>query len=307
MATGVEINRTNVTLPADVSREIMQKVKEDSAIMRLSTQIELPGRGTTIPVILGDPTAQWVAETGTKPVSNPSVGTKLMSAYKMAVIEIFSKEFTRDMKALYDALIARLPAALAKLFDYTVLGGTDKPGANFDNFASCTACSLIPSSDASTYDGLVAADTEIATHGGILNGFGLGAQARGILLSATDSTGRPLFVNSVAEGAIPRILGVPTVFNRGLYVAGTAVAGSDPGDPAVVGVAGDWTKAMYGMVEGVNISFNDKGVVTVGSGSDAVQVNLWQQNMIGVLAEVEIGFRADTDCFALLTGAIPTT
>ena len=307
MATGVEINRTNVTLPSEVSQEILQKMQEESAMMRLARQIELPGNGTTIPVILGDPTAEWVAETGVKPVSNPSVGTKLMSPYKMAVIEIFSKEFTRDMKKLYDALVQRLPGALGKLFDYTVLGGTAKPGANFDNFASCTAQSLIATSDASVYDGLVAADTDIATHGGILNGFGLGAQARGILLSAVDTTGRPLFVNNVTEGAIPRILGEPTYFNRGLYVAGEAATSDDAGEPAIVGVAGDWTKAMYGTVEGVQISFNDKGVVTVGSGSDAYTVNLWQQNMIGILAEIEVGFRADTDCFNLLTGAIPLT
>lgn len=308
MPTGIEINRTNATLPPDVAQEILQKTTEESAIMRLARRIRLPGAGTTIPVISGDPTAGWVAETAKKPVSNPSVGTKLMSAYKMAVIETYSKEFTRDWKVLYDELVKRLPYALAKLFDNTVLGGTSKPGVNFDNFASCTAVSLIPTSDASTYDGLVAADTNIATQGGLLNGFGLSAQARGILLSAVDSTGRPLFVNSVAEGAIPRILGVPTYFNRGLYIEGEAATSDDAGDPAIVGVAGDWTKALYGTVEGINISINTQGVVTIAAGtSDETNVNLWQQNMVAIMAEVELGFRADTDCFNLLTGAIPTT
>ena len=45
-----------------------------------------------------------------------------------------------------------------------------KPGENFDNFAACTAQSIIASSDASVYDGLVAADTDIATAGYMLNG-----------------------------------------------------------------------------------------------------------------------------------------
>jgi hypothetical protein len=88
-------------------------------------------------------------------------------------------------------------------------------------------------------------------------------------------------------------------------VAGEAATSDDAGEPAIVGVAGDWTKAMYGTVEGVQISFNDKGVVTVGSGSDAYTVNLWQQNMFAVRAEIEVGFRALTDCFNLLTGAVP--
>ena len=154
----------------------------------------------------------------------------------------------------------------------------------------------------SDLDGLVAADTDIATAGYMLNGFALSPQARGILLGAVDSTGRPLFVNNVADGAIPMILGAPTFVNKGMYKAGTA---GTSGTPAVVGVAGDWTQAMYGTVEGVQIDINDKGVVTVGSGTSATQVNLWQQNMVAVRAEIEVGFRAVADAFNLLTGAIP--
>lgn len=295
-------NRSAVSLPTEISSEIIQKTTEQSAIMRLARRITLPGRGVTIPMITGEPTAEWVAETGVKPVSNPSVSQKVMQAYKLAVIETFSKEFTRDLKALYDALVERMPYALAYAFDKTVIGALEKPGENFDNFAACTAQSIIASTDASVYDGLVAADTDIATAGYMLNGFALSPQARGILLGAVDTTGRPLFVNNVADGAIPLILGAPTFVNKGMYKAGTA---GTSGTPAVVGVAGDWTQAMYGTVEGVQIDVNDKGVVTVGSGTSASQVNLWQQNMVAVRAEIEIGFRAVADAFNLLTGAIP--
>lgn len=295
-------NRSAVSLPTEISSEIIQKTTEQSAIMRLARRITLPGRGVTIPMITGEPTAEWVAETGPKPVSNPSVSQKVMQAYKLAVIETFSKEFTRDLKALYDALVERMPYALAYAFDKTVIGALEKPGENFDNFAACTAQSIIASTDASVYDGLVAADTDIATAGYLLNGFALSPQARGILLGAVDSTGRPLFVNNVADGAIPMILGAPTFVNKGMYKAGTA---GTSGTPETVGVAGDWTQAMYGTVEGVQIDVNDKGVVTVGSGTSATQVNLWQQNMVAVRAEIEIGFRAVADAFNLLTGAIP--
>lgn len=303
MSSGTALNRTYIDLPSDISSEILQKTQEESAIMRLARRITLPGNGVTIPVISADPTAAWVAETGFKPVSNSTLSTKLMSAYKIAVIETFSDEFVRDVPALYDALVSRLPGALAKCFDGTVVGAVDAPGGNFDTFGSCQAQSLVATSSHTVYDGLVAADTDIANHGGILNGFALGAAARGILLGAVDGTGRPLFVNSVAQGAIPMILGAPTYFNRGIYKAGTA---GTSGTPAVVGIAGDWTQAVYGTVEGVKISFNDSGVVTTNPGTtSAVQINLWQQNMIAVRAEIEVGFRAVTDCFNLLTGAVP--
>ena len=108
-----DIKRSAVALPTDISNEIIQKTTEQSAIMRLARRITLPGNGVTIPMITGEPTAEWVEETGAKPVSNPGVNKKIMQAYKLAVIETFSKEFTRDLKVLYDALVARMPAALA--------------------------------------------------------------------------------------------------------------------------------------------------------------------------------------------------
>lgn len=296
-----DINRNAISLPPEVSSEILQKTQEESAIMRLSRQVTLPGQGLTIPMITGDPTAEWVAETGVKPVSNPSVSKKLMQAYKIAVIETFSEEFTRDARTLYDALIARMPRALAATFDGTVIGKVNKPGENFDSFTGCTAQSI----GTNTYNGLVAADADISAHGGILSGFALSPQARSILLTAVDGNQRPLFVNSVAEGAIPLILGAPTYLNKGLYKAAVA-ADADKGIsafPAIVGIAGDWSQAMYGTVEGVKIKKTDAATITTGTGEDATTINLWQQNMIAVMAEIEVGFRADTTVFNLLTAA----
>ena len=67
---GIPTNRTNISLPTEVSQEILQKTQEQSAVMRLARQIALPGRGLTIPVITGDPEAAWVDETNRKTVSN---------------------------------------------------------------------------------------------------------------------------------------------------------------------------------------------------------------------------------------------
>ena len=294
-----DINRTtnSMALPSDISNEIMQKTQEESAIMRLAHHIALPGRGVTIPVITGDPTAAWVAETAAKPVSNGTPGTKLMSAFKIAVIETFSKEFVRDAAALYDALVQRLPGALAGVFDSTVIGATQAPSAtNFDTFANCTAQSILNANNG-TYLGLVAADADVAAHGGVMNGLAFGAQGRALLLTATDTTNRPLFLASANDGVVDKVLGVPTYFNKNLYKAG-ASSGSVP---AVVGVAGDWAQAMYGTVAGVEISVTDTATLTSGN----TTINLWQQNMIAVRAEIEVGFRADTSCFNLLTGAVP--
>lgn len=286
--SGISTNRTNLDLPTQVSKDILQKTQEGSAVMQLARRVVLPGAGLTIPVILGDPEAAWVTETGKKPVSNPNVSQKIMRGYTLAVIVPFSNQFKRDMAGLYDELVRRLPLALAQKFDKTVFGGVTKPGDNFDNFVSCTKQSI--GTDA--YGGLVAADTDIALHDGITNGFVISPKAKGVLLTAKDKNDRPLFINSVAEGAIPMILGSKTTLSKGAYIAGTAAD-----KPNIVGVAGDWTQAMYGIVEGVKVDISEEASITI----DDVVVNLWERNMFAVRAEIEMGFIADTACFNLLT------
>ena len=124
MASGIPTNRTNIVLPAEVSSEIIAKTQEESAVMKLARQIALPGRGVEVPVNVSDPAAEWVSETGMKPVSNPTLDKKVMSAYKLATIVPFSNEFKRDAAALYNALVGRLPLVLAQTFDATVFHGS---------------------------------------------------------------------------------------------------------------------------------------------------------------------------------------
>lgn len=285
MAT--DINRTTtITLPGEVSSEILQKTQESSAVMALARSIKLPGLGTTIPIITGDPEAAWVGETEKKPVNRGTLATKVMQPYTLAVIVPFSNQFRRDVPALYDELVKRLPLALAQKFDATVFGGVTVPGSNFDTLKGCTAQEI----GTNAYQGLVAADADISDHNGILNGWVLSPKGKAALLNAVDTTGRPLFLNNVAEGAVPMILGAKTLQSKGAYVSGT---------PDVVGFAGDWTQAVYGTVEGVQIAIADQATLDDGG----TPINLFQQNMFAVRAEIEVGFRCDTTVFNKLTKA----
>jgi HK97 family phage major capsid protein len=289
--SGISTNRTNIVLPGAVSSEIIQKTQESSAVMRLARQVQLPGTGITIPMITGDPEANWVAETAAKPVSNPTLDKKVMTPYKLAVIVPFSDEFARDYARLYDALVDRIPGALAKKFDATVFNGS-APGTGFDVLTNCTAQSIDvnASGEGGFYKALVATDMDIAAHDGDLNGYAMSPAARGEMLSALDNDARPIFINAVSEGAIPRLLGQPVFYSKGLYFAGNAASGSTAAKPDVLGFAGDWTKAMYGTVEGVKIDISNQATLTIND----TAVNLWEHNMFAVKAEIEVGFIADT-------------
>ena len=193
---GVPTNRTNISLPPEVAAEILARTQEASAVMSLARQIALPGRGVSIPVITADPEAAWVGETEAKAVANPSLSTKVMEPYKLAVIVPFSNEFRRDAAALYDELIRRLPLALAAKFDATVVGAVQAPGSNFDTFAAATAQNI---SNPNTYSSLVAADADIATHGGIMNGIVLAPQGKAVLPGLIDGHGHGGHIVEVGE------------------------------------------------------------------------------------------------------------
>ena len=300
--SGINTNRSAITLPAEISAEILKKATEESAVMRLARKIDLPGRGVTIPVITSLPEANWVVETGIKPVSNPGLTQKNMTPYTLAVIVPFSNQFRRDAAKLYDELVRALPAALGKKFDATVFNGT-APGTGFDVLTGCTAQSINDNSNQGAYLTLVKADTAIAAAGYDVNGYALSPQARGVLLEACDTTKRPIFINTVAEGGIPRLLGQPAYYSRGIYGAGNAASGTSgqtgyvAAKDDVLGFAGDWTNALYGVVEGVNISISDQASLTIGT----EVVNLWERNMFAVRAEIEVGFVAMTDAFNKIT------
>ena len=201
-----------------------------------------------------------------------------MQAHKLAVIVPFSNEFRRDAAALYDALVARLPGVLAKTFDNTVFFGPASGSlANFDNFSACTAQNI----GTSTYSALVAADGDIAEAGGVMNGIILSPQGKSVLLGAVDGDYRPLF-NNVAEGGIGRVLGADTYITSAAFKEGSGSGTSQT--PDFIGVAGDWSHAMYGTVEGVRIDYSSDATLT----------------LFAVRAEIEVGFVAETSYFDLL-------
>lgn len=280
----VDLNRASsgLSLPASVSNEILATMTETSVIQRAARRVALPGNGATVSVVTGEPTASWVGETDAKPVSNGSAAHKILRPYKLAVIETFSNEFRRDLPALYAGLVDRLPAALASKFDSTVFHGT-APGSDFDTLASASAKVL-------DYDGILAGISAIGAAGFDANGVVVSPQGEATLLGLKDLQDRPLFLNNLqTEGAIGGVLGRPVYKSRAAFKDAT---------PDVLGFVGDWSQAIWGSVEDVVIKVSDQATLVDGE----TTINLFQQNMFAVLAEIEIGFRVgDIDAFNKLT------
>jgi HK97 family phage major capsid protein len=211
-----------------------------------------------------------------------------MTPYKMAVIELFSNEFRRDLPALYGELERRLPLSLGKKLDETVFNGS-APGTNFDVLSGSASVAL---DLADAYGSLVGVYETLATADASLTGWAMSPQGKAILLGAVDGTKRPLFVPNVNDtNAIGRILGAPVTETKSVYAQGT---------PNTVGFAGDWEQARYGIVDGINIAISDEATINDGE----QQINLWQRNMFAIRVEAEFGFVVkDPAAFVKITAA----
>lgn len=299
---GIDLNRTSsgvsALLPKEISSEIWANAVQDSVIMQAARTITLPGSGITIPMITGDATADWVNETDEKPVSDSTVSSKSITPYKLAVIEVFSDEFRRDLPALYAELARRLPSALGRKFDSTILHGT-APGSNFDVLSGSTAVAI---DGTDTLGDLVTALTTIGAAGGDLSHWLVSPQVEGTLMTAKDGAGNYAFLRDARNdnGSIGSVFGRDVLRSSSVF--------NDPQDAGAtantVGFAGDFARsAVWGSVEGIQISVSDQATVNKGG----TQLNLWQRNMFAIRAEVEVGFAVRNGAhFVKLTGATTT-
>ena len=287
----VDINRgtTGVVLPEEVSGEIWQQIQDASVVMGLARRVQLSGAGTVYREILTDSQPQFVGETERKPVSNPTVGSKTLKAHKIAVVQTYSDEFRRDLPGLFNALVSRLPGALARTFDLAALHGTGAPSADFDTLANADEVSIHNTTAGSVdaYAGFLNAIAAVPE----LNAWALSPLGEVVALSNRDTNGGAILnPNVLTNGSVGSVLGRP-VFRSG-----------NVQDGDVVGIAGDWTKAIWGQVEGVSIDISDNPVYD----SDGELITAgWQDNMIGVRAEIHVGFIADDEQFVRLTNAAP--
>ena len=287
MAIDVNRGTTGVLeLPKTLSQTIWQESESLSVVQSLSPRMELPGGGIDIPIITGDPEAEWVSETDEKPVSRPTFGNKNLKGYTLAVIVPFSNQFRRDLPALYSAIEQKLPQALAKTFDRTALGFETSPGTGFDTLADAPTQELTGS-----YDDYLAALGAVggASDDADITAWALSKSAEIDALGIADNSGRPLLVQDIQnQGAIGSILARP-VFKSNYAADATT---------NVVGIAGDWGSTAWGFVEGISISISDQATLNDGG----TPLNLWQRNMFAVRAEVEVGFAVrDANRFVKLT------
>lgn len=300
--TALDVSRlTNgVLLPPEMSTEIWTESVKQSALTQLASRVNLPGKGVKWQTLNAPNAAEWVSETAEKPVVDPSFGSKTMIPYKLAQIITVSEEFTRDAANLWNAVQAQASEAIAQAIDKTFLAGTIKlPGTDgVDTLADAQTVSV----KNGKYVDFVKIATTVLDNNGDLNGIAITNKGLSKFLSAVDENGRPLMVPGVGSTELGSAFGARMIKSPWGYKEAVK-ASTDPkvnAAPEVLGVAGDWTQAYYGTVQGIRIKMTDTATVKKGSQT----INLWQRNMIAFLVEAEVGFIVrDKSKFVVITGA----
>lgn len=300
--TALDVSRlTNgVILTPEMSSEIWTDSIKQSALTQLATRVNLPGKGVKWQTLNAPNAAEWVGETAEKPVVDPSFGSKTMIPYKLAQIITVSEEFTRDAANLWNAVQAQASEAIAQAIDKTFLAGTIKlPGADgVDTLADAQTVSV----KNGKYVDFVKIATTVLDNNGDLNGIAITNKGLSKFLSAVDENGRPLMVPGVGSTELGSAFGARMIKSPWGYKEAVKASTSPKVDaaPEVLGVAGDWTQAYYGTVQGIRIKMTDTATVKKGS----TTINLWQRNMIAFLVEAEVGFIVrDKSKFVVITGA----
>lgn len=281
----------------ELAEAYFEEARKSSVVQQLARKVTLGAAGIEIPVVTTKPTAGWVAEAGKKPTTSGGLGLKTIKPHKLAAISVVSAEVVRANPGGYmEILKADIAEAFAKAFDDAALYGTESPFGPDQHLAATTKS--VELGTATAEKGGVFADVNSALSLLVkdkkkLNGFAFDAVTEPIFNASVDKNGRPLFVDS------------PTVETSATITAGRllsrpAFIADNVSKDAVVGFAGDWSKALWGTVGGITYDISTQTAVTL----NGELVSLWENNLVAIRAEAEFGwYLHDKDAFVKFTDA----
>lgn len=295
-------------MPPAQAQPIFDQARKVSVAQRLFRQIELGDTGVAVPYSATKPVANWVAEGAKKPTGAGTVGLETILPNKLAAITVVSEEVVRKNPARFvDSIQPDLAEAFAVAFDWAAfhgLGGDGTGTGPFPNNLSSTTAAVEIGTGANIYQDFVTVLSTLRAAGKRLTGWALDGVLEAPLYSAADSTGRPLFYNTLnGDRQVPMSMDTRQII-EGAILNRPALMADNVGtanNTTRVGYAGDFTQGAWGVVGGIEFSVSTQATVTL----NGTLVSLWEQNLVAIRAEAWYGFRLhDTASFVELTNAV---
>ena len=313
MAVTAPLTLSNVDaslLPRTITAPIFEKSVEASAVMQLARPAPLALDATTsVPIPMDVPVADWVGQAAKKPLSTGGVDVKQMQAKKVAVLIPVAMEVAKtNAGGLYDQLQKDLPTAFARAFDHATIHGKTMKGATgpFTEYLAATTNSVALGT-ASQATGGIWADfvngmAEVVDSDWDYTGTVADHRLKPSLLLATDTTGRPILVDTQTPGtnmaAAGTLIGEPLAYSRS--VSGKQRRQSTSADTGLRAIGGDWSQAAYGVGMDITVRISDQATYV---DEEGCVHSAFQENLVLILAEAYYGFvLGDVDAFVKFTG-----
>lgn len=288
-------DRANVeaTIPEEVSREMLGKETQGSAVLDLFRHIPVGRNQIRFPILSALPVAYWVSgDTGLKQTTEMAWKNKFMTIEEIATIMPVPENVYNDMEAdIWSTSQPYVVEAFHQCLDSAVFFGLNAPASFPKNILqSCidagnTVTEGTAAASAGGYfgdlDNLIGA---VEDDGFDVTGYVAARGARRKLRGARDTQGRKLDVGRL-DGALSTLDGSPIEYPmRGLWktngAAGTNVRlfGGDFANEFVVGVRED-----------ISYKLLDQAVIQDNTG--AIVYNLAQQDMVAMRFKFRVGWQ----------------
>ena len=284
------ISRTNLSglIPEPVTREIIQGVVEDSAVLRMGRRLpNMTSKTQTLNVLDSLPVAYFVnGDTGAKKTTNMAWDKKKLYAEEIAVIVPIPEAALDD--ASYDIwgeVRPRLAEAFGKVIDGAILFGTNKPTSWRDGLvpSAITAGNYVVLDDTTPTifqdimgdEGLIA---KVEASGYLPTAVMAAVQMRAKLRGLEDSVGRPLFRSDMQSSTQYSLDGMPLDFPmNGAF---------DPTEALMI--VGDFSELTYAIRQDITFKVFSEGIVQNTDGT--IAYNLMQQDMVALRAVMRLGW-----------------
>jgi HK97 family phage major capsid protein len=276
-------------IPEEVSKEMMGKATETSAVLSLFRRIPV-GRGQVrFPILSALPVAYWVGgDTGLKQTTEVNWTNKYLNVEEIATIMPVPDNVLADVDAnIWDEAMPLLVEAFGRTLDTAVFFGTNAPSSfptNVHSAAVAAGNTVAVGTNAASaggyYGDLDDLYGKVEGDGFEVTGFAAATAARARLRKARDTQGRKLDETRVS-GDLRSIDGYPVAYSmKGLWSTAS-------GSPQLFG--GDWSQFVVGVRQDITMKILTEAVIQDNTG--AIVYNLAQQDMTAVRLTFRVGWQ----------------
>lgn len=266
---------------------LQNTIRRESAVMALSRVDRVPGKRQKYTVYAGRPTAAFVGEGAAKTATGAEFTEVVVNVKKIASIVLYTEELIEDAREDPSVLVsADVEAAFSDLIDAHSLGyaaGTAITGSFDAELTNTTQTDELGTTGDAIAVAVSAAIERVEGNGGMPSGIILASDAKAALRDARgsgDNATSPVYTDGFGREP-DTMYGLPIRYSSNLD-GFPAAAGK------IVGLVGDFSHSVFALRKDIIVRSSDQATVDVG-GTDH---HLWQENKIGMLWEMRVGFNA---------------